>query len=424
MELTSLKTKNLNALLIRLSFLFIISITFTSFIFKRPKLSVVILVNDSNNDKSYYNSLSDLVYLKTKKKIKNFKIHHYSKQKDEESSIWGKRKRKVDYKPFNKSCDFSFCTSVQILIANYQSKENLIYTNTLASECDYTNFTSDIQVKEKLMDIANLNSIIEKNYDEITHKDDRTLFIIYNDPNEDRRLLTNDMLPEYNFSQNELIKLSPALSDEVEFVKWSGSEGINCDSCKSINYIADRSHQLVLELWDKEKCNHEVIKIDITVDNSEKNRTKVSHIGNNSKCLCSSSNIKQIKDVFGKINHPKYTDDIMKGDWKILSRESGGSVFDFITVPSCFPKYIVEIYDSNNKLVWKEIYDIDEVNEKSRNDLHRLYQNKFIFVLSLYEIKRLISRAEPLIIEITPVDENNKNCDKYRSPELIFSKCP
>lgn len=420
MVIRNFRIKSLCVRLINVLIFVFFALSFTSFIFKKPKLNVVLLVNDTGHNDSYFRSLSEMVFFNSKRKIKDFTIHHFSDDVDNKVISWNNGKKKVIYRPFQKSCDFSFCSSVRTLIVNHHSDENHALFNDESSECDFSDLFNSSKVKNNILDPIYLNTYIEKHYDEITHKDNRTLFIIFNNPKEGSLMKVSNLLDEYRLTKGEEIIIEPVFSTDIKKVEWSGYENLTCITCDTIKYSPEYSHVLELKVSRDKKCKELTKRINIVV---EENSAKTSDEIDNNKCVCNSPKLNSIKDVFGSISHPKYTDKISLGDWKILSRESGGYVFDFITEPSCAPQYIVEIFDSKDKLIWKELYELDEVNINSRNDLQKLYPDKFIFVLSLYDIINQIKRSEALNLKITPLDENKQDCLPYVSPKLIFSKC-
>jgi hypothetical protein len=431
METTNFLVKNLSVQLTKV--LIVLLTTFISLSSLANKnLSIVIFVNDSSLDEDYFSSLSELIYTKTKRKLNQFEIHHFTNSENKEFKTWGKGKRVVKYKPISKSCDFSLCSSIRSLVLNYGSTERLFYMNDGFSKCSYNDLYKFSTTRDNVLDAAYLNKIIEEHINKKSN-DSKTLFILFNSQEEKNKLKIDDVPSLLEVKEGEALQISPVFSNDVKFVQWTGYNEIPCDDCAILEYVPSSNHSLTLTAWDRDRCHSVSKTIEVRINNTSSfisnvsKRTdlaKTSNKSSDNNCLCHSSGFLPIKDVFNTIKHPKYNNDIFKADWKILSRESGGFIFDFIIESSCTPKYLLEIYGEQNNLVWKEIYDLDEINKDSRNDLHKLYPDKFIFVLSLYDLQTKIISADVFSIKITPIDEEGNSCSTYMSPKLIFSKCP
>ena len=117
-------------------------------------------------------------------------------------------------------------------------------------------------------------------------------------------------------------------------------------------------------------------------------------------------------------------------DWRIISNQSGGYVFDLVTNSNCAKKFRLKVLRHNTIVIYDEYYDREEVDKRSRNEYHDKYPDNFVFRVDLSsdDISNLIEDAneEPYFtIEITSIDDNEIECSnkKYKSPKLRPTKC-
>ena len=142
-------------------------------------------------------------------------------------------------------------------------------------------------------------------------------------------------------------------------------------------------------------------------------------------CDCNSGSVKPINDVFGKLSIPKYKNDIEIADWQIISNQSGGFVFDVLFTPNCANRYKLTIEDKDGNVVREDYFSKDQVDKRARAELHEKYPDYLVFRLTLKSLSKLFEGAESyFIINLTSIDESNVSCQPYKSPKLIFTKCP
>jgi len=146
---------------------------------------------------------------------------------------------------------------------------------------------------------------------------------------------------------------------------------------------------------------------------------------------CNCSNGPKMKDVFGKVDWLKYhsinsTEDVVDG-FKFYSRQSGGRIFDLITSRVCANRFKLKIFNKDGEEIWQKTYSLSDVTSSSiltDSKKFNLDEN-FVFKMDLTQLDPEQWRGDNFFqVQIDAMDEESNRCSPYRSPYLVFTKCP
>jgi hypothetical protein len=139
----------------------------------------------------------------------------------------------------------------------------------------------------------------------------------------------------------------------------------------------------------------------------------------------------KMKDVFGKVDWLKYhsinsNEDVVDG-FKFYSRQSGGRVFDLITTRVCATKFKLKIYNKDGEEIWQKSYSLADVQSSGiLSDSKKFTLDKnFVFKMDLTQLDPEQWRGDNFFqVQIDAMDDDSNRCAPYRSPYLVFTKCP
>jgi hypothetical protein len=139
----------------------------------------------------------------------------------------------------------------------------------------------------------------------------------------------------------------------------------------------------------------------------------------------------KMKDIFGKVEWLKYhpinsNEDIVDG-FKFYSRQSGGRIFDLITTRICATKFKLKIYNKDGEDIWQKTYSLADAQSSSILTDSKKFNlaNNFVFKMDLTQLDPEQWRGDNFFqIQIDAMDDESNRCSPYRSPYLVFTKCP
>lgn len=146
-------------------------------------------------------------------------------------------------------------------------------------------------------------------------------------------------------------------------------------------------------------------------------------------CNCATG--PKMKDVFGKVDWLKYhsinsTEDVVDG-FKFYSRQSGGRIFDLITTRVCANRFKLKIFNKDGEEIWQKTYSLADVTSSSILTDSKKFslENNFVFKMDLTQLDPEQWRGDNFFqVQIDAMDEESNRCSPYRSPYLVFTKCP
>jgi hypothetical protein len=146
---------------------------------------------------------------------------------------------------------------------------------------------------------------------------------------------------------------------------------------------------------------------------------------------CNCENGPKMKDIFGKVEWLKYhpinsNEDIVDG-FKFYSRQSGGRIFDLITTRICATKFKLKIYNKDGEEIWQKTYSLADAQSSSILTDSKKFSlaNNFVFKMDLTQLDPEQWRGDNFFqVQIDAMDDDSNRCSPYRSPYLVFTKCP
>lgn len=146
---------------------------------------------------------------------------------------------------------------------------------------------------------------------------------------------------------------------------------------------------------------------------------------------CNCENGPKMKDIFGKVEWLKYheinsNEDVVDG-FKFYSRQSGGRIFDLITTRVCASKFKLKIYNKDGDEIWQKTYSLADVTSSGiLSDSKKFSVDKnFVFKMDLTQLDSEQWRGDNFFqVQIDAMDDQSNRCAPYRSPYLVFTKCP
>ena len=343
-----------------------------------------------------------------------YEILHYS-ENTEISEKWVTNKINVNYKPFKIGCDFSICNNISAIISVTKTDKSRMFLTEKKMECE-------LGIETVLLSNKDESTIIEKLKEENARikqlKINQSIYFFFNDLEADVKPSVRFESDIINVKESEKIKLNPSITGNITKYQWEPATGLSCTNCKSPELKVLESKKYTLTVTDSSGCNTLSTSIDVKV---EKN------------CLCS-NDIAKVEIVFGKLPIRKYEEKnpLAKAewDWRIISNQSGGYVFDLVASSNCSKKFKVRVLRKNGGVIFDQQYEREDIDKRSRNPYHEKYPDNFVFRIDLSSEDSYLyindTENEPyFIIEITPIDDNGEECvnKTYRSPKLRPTKC-
>jgi len=343
-----------------------------------------------------------------------FEIVHFS-SKTEEYKNWTVNKSTVNYKPTKIGCEFDLCTNLSAILSITKTAKSKIFLADKKQNCDYG--IESIQMSNK-----DESTVIDKLKEEVsrikTLKTEQTSYFLFNGD----KVYTKPTLKfdpdKIKVKESEQVRLTPILTGEFVSYAWMPQAGLSCTNCPNPELKAQENTQYTLTVKDSSGCNTLSAKIDVEV---EKN------------CVCNKG-LEKIEIQFGKLPIKKFEkkNPGLKADWewRIISNQSGGYVFDVVTNANCAKKFNVKVLRHNGGKMFDQMYNREDVDSRSRNPYHEKYPDKFVFRIDLsddisYNLIEDAEREPYFIIEITPIDDFGFECEdkKYVSPRIRPTKC-
>jgi hypothetical protein len=147
--------------------------------------------------------------------------------------------------------------------------------------------------------------------------------------------------------------------------------------------------------------------------------------------VCNCETGPKMKDVFGKVDWLKYhsinsNEDVVDG-FKFYSRQSGGRIFDLITTKVCATKFKLKIYNKDGEEIWQKSYSLADVQSSGilTDSKKFTLEKNFVFKMDLTQLDSEQWRGDNFFqVQIDAMDDDSNRCAPYRSPYLVFTKCP
>jgi hypothetical protein len=373
------------------------------FIFNDSKLSV----NDIKKKINFLLEHSDA------KKI-SFELLHYSLNAEIPES-WVFQKNQVSYKPSKIGCEFNICDKITNIIELTKTEKSRLYIAGNLIDCSSGIETVSLPNKDE-------STIIDKIDEELKRikdlKKNQCVYFFFNSSSTIEKPSLRFDPDILTLKESDKVTLQPIVTGNIKSYIWTPSTGLSCSDCKNPQVTINESRNYTLTIKDSLECNTLSSNLQI---NLEKN------------CVCEKE-LSKIEIMFGKLPIKKFEapnpNVKVLWEWRIISNQSGGYVFDLVTNSSCAKKYRLKVLRQNGGVIYDEYYDKEQVDKRSHFPYHANYPDKFVFRvdLSRYETYNLIEDVENepyFIIEITSIDDNGEEClnKKYRSPKLRPTKC-
>ena len=162
-----------------------------------------------------------------------------------------------------------------------------------------------------------------------------------------------------------------------------------------------------------------------------KTTTEEEEVTEEAEEVCNCDTGPKMKDVFGKVDWLKYhsinsNEDVVDG-FKFYSRQSGGRIFDLITTRICATKFKLKIYNKDGEEIWQKSYSLADVQSSGiLSDSKKFTLDKnFVFKMDLTQLDPEQWRGDNFFqVQIDAMDDDSNRCAPYRSPYLVFTKCP
>ena len=394
--------------------LLFLSIFLSQIVYSQSNATIYFIFNDSKLSKEDIKRKISFVIQSSDTKKAKFEIIHYT-NKVELMDSWPVGKSKVNYKPTRITCDFDLCINISAILSITKTDKSNLIQNKSKIFCDLGIETTQLSNTDESTIIDKLNQEILRLSKE---KSVQSTYFLFN--NEESALK-----PSLTFNpskilvkQSESIKLSPIITGDFSDYTWTPVSGLSCSNCKNPEVSAFASTKYTLTAKDSSGCNILSATIDVEV---EKN------------CDCNKG-VEKVEIQFGKLPIKKFEKKqsaaIAEWDWKIISNQSGGYVFDVVTNPNCAKKFRVKVLRSNGGVMFDQYYNKEDVDNRSRNPYHEKFPDKFVFRIDLsddlsYGYIEDVEHEPYFVIEIVSIDDFGNECDysKYISPKIRPTKC-
>lgn len=343
-----------------------------------------------------------------------FEIVHFS-NKSEEYTSWQINKSTVNYKPTRKGCDFDICKNLSGSLSITRTDKSKLFLSDKKLNCDFG-------IESVQMSNTDESTVIDKLNEEITRIKDlksiHTTYFFFNGDQLNSKPSLKFENDKIKVKESETIRLAPIVTGEIVDYSWSPQIGLSCSNCPNPELKASESKTYTLTVTDSSGCNSLSASINIEV---EKN------------CLCE-KDLSKVEIQFGKVPIKKFEKKVSgltaEWEWRVISNQSGGYVFDLVTNPNCAKKFRVKVIRKNGREIFDQIYNREDVDNRSKMPYHEKYPDKFVFRINLEdeESRKLIEDTENepyFLVEIVSIDDFQEECDsiKYISPKIRWTKC-
>ena len=394
---------------------FILFIFLNTFqVFSQVETTFFFIFNDSELSSSDIKRKINFLIENTDAKKVRFELLHYT-SKSENKEDWTLNKNSIFYKPSIVNCDFNVCNNLSPIISVTKTEKSKVYIAGKQMDCSTGEETVYLSNKDE-------STIIEKINEELDRikklKKNQSIYFLFNSPSNIQKPTLKFEVDVLNVKEFDKIILSPLITGNIKSYEWSPAIGLSCIDCKNPQLNVSQSTKYTLKVKDSLGCNTLTSSLDVVMQQN---------------CECD-KDLSKVEILFGKLPIKKFeakkATSSAEWDWRIISNQSGGYVFDLVTNSNCAKKFRLKVLRHNTIVIYDEYYDREEVDKRSRNEYHDKYPDNFVFRVDLSsdDISNLIEDAneEPYFtIEITSIDDNEIECSnkKYKSPKLRPTKC-
>jgi hypothetical protein len=370
-------------------------------------------LDSKSNKKDLVDKTSFIIEHTIAKKIKCEIIHYTNGNVDFQS--WTANKNTFNYNSSLIDCNFDLCSKLATILS---------FTKTTESRVFYVNSQLDCSesVKREKLNNDNESTIISQIDNEFLRlkefKGSQTLYFVLNSEEKPTKPVIEFEKEIYEIKESVPFKLTPNIIGKISSYDWSPKSGLSCTDCPSPTVTLKESTKYTLTVRDSSGCNTISASTNINVEKA---------------CMCNTGISKveiPLKDKRIKKLEKKDPNETAEWDYRILSYQSGGYVFDIITKRNCAEKFNFKILRKNGSELLNEDYLLEQIDERSNSDYHDNpeFKDYFVFRIDLTDSHQIIEnpRNEPyFVIEITPYDINGELCKikKYTSPKVRFTKC-
>lgn len=372
------------------------------------------IFNDSELSSSDIKRKINFLIEKSNSKKISVEILHFT-TKLEQTQSWTFDKKSIIYKPSKIGCDFNYCDIVSNIILATHSTKSKLFVSGKTVDCELGIETVSLPNKDESTIIDKINEEVEriKNL-----KSSQTVYFFFNSSVKNEKPTLRFDPEILTIKESENLTLNPIITGNIASYEWSPSIGLSCTNCKNPILNINESKDYTLTIKDSSGCNSLSSNVQVKL---EKN------------CVCGKE-LSKVEIAFGKLPIKKFEmkNQSLKAEWewRIISNQSGGYVFDLITNPSCALNYRLKVLRHNGGVIYDEIYKKEQVDKRSKLPLHTSYPDNFVFRVDLssdevYELIENVDFEPYFTIEITPIDSNGSECldKKYTSPKLRPTKC-
>lgn len=387
---------------------------FTQLVYCQTAHTFYFIFNDSKLSKAdITRKMNFLIQNSISRKV-NFEILHFT-EKQETIYNWSTNKCIVKYKPTKVGCEFQICANLSPIFSLSKTEKSKLFFTDRKVECDTGIETIILSNKDE-------STIIEKLNDEVDQlkkiKSPQSIYFLFNSETRTNKPSLNFKSEKIILKESEKINLSPIITGDLVEFSWLPQTGLSCTDCPNPELKATETNKYVVSAKDSSGCFTLKASIDVEV---EKN------------CICSKV-LDKVEIQFGKLPIKKFemkTPGIKADwDWRIISNQSGGYVFDVVTNSSCAKKYRVKVLRYNGGVIFDQFYNREDVDSRSKNPYHERFPDKFVFRIDLSDdvSYKLIENTENepyFVIEISSIDDYGDECieKKYISPKIRPTKC-
>jgi hypothetical protein len=397
-----------------MKYLLLLLLFIAPYVYSQGNATFYFIFNDSKLSRDDIKRKMNFLIENSDAKKTKFEIVHYS-NKFEEYNSWSSNKSSVNYKPTRIGCEFDLCSTLSSIFSITKTDKSRLFLTDKKINCDSGIESSQLPNKDT-------ETIIEKLNEEITRiknlKSTQTTFFLFTTDQISTKPTLEFKPDKITVKESEMVRLSPLITGEIVQYSWVPQIGLSCTNCPNPELKAQESSKYTLTVKDSSGCNTLSATVDIEV---EKN------------CVCNRG-LEKIEIQFGKLPIKKFEKKtpglIADWEWRVISNQSGGYVFDVITNANCAKKFRVKVLRQNGGEIFDQIYNREDVDSRSRNPYHEKYPDKFVFRIDLSDDDsyKLIEDAEKepyFLIEIISIDDLGIECleKKYTSPKIRPTKC-
>lgn len=368
---------------------------------------------ENKNTNDDLNTLSHFIYLDTKLKFDRFKIFHYTPAAINDTTWVNKKKEKVVYKNSKIDCDFLLKEQFLRICEANRLNENDPFTNYLLISSENKSLLE--QSKQFKISEINTNSelSIQKEVNRIlteSGKENVNIYIFQNSFQSSK--------PIFQFAKdtivgNGLVDIGYKTSSKVKDFVFSPAEKVtNNVSAEKLSF--NLKSNLILKGYyiDENGCK------------SNQDEISLSYVEN-----CNCDNVREKPEIlYARSPNILKKEDDEEADWdyKLIPEGPSGSLsYEFAIKNVCAEKFVVEIEDSKGKILTKQYFERNEIDERSSNPLAVNNKDMLVFLLNLDDKRNEIIPTDALFfIKIIPELQTGECIKrKYISQKVRFSKC-